>query len=81
MRFTNISGDSMVACDHCREDIAQGNLVFTVAPGKIEGGYIARDYNKGEMVLCPRCAKTLDQVLSLLSRRRSEELSLPLEAA
>lgn len=81
MRYTNISGDSIVACDHCREDIAQGNPVFTVAPGKIEDGYIARDYNKGEMVLCPVCAKTLDQVLNLLSRKRPERPFLPRKAA
>lgn len=80
-RYTDFRGKQIILCDHCRQDMPLDSPAFTLSPGKVAESYISRDYDKGEMVLCPTCADTVGQVLTLLGPRRSDRFIPTQEAA
>lgn len=81
IRLTDIQGNGTILCDHCRCDIPQGSHILSMNPGKVDDGFIARDYSKGEIVICPDCAGTLSTMLSLTGPRRALALVIHQEAA
>lgn len=80
-RYTDTSGTTIILCDHCRTDMAQGSSAFTLAPGRVGDGYINRDYDRGEMVLCPTCAAIVGQIMNLMGIRRADSMTICQEAA
>lgn len=80
-KYTDVHGNQVVVCDHCRHDIPPGDSTFTLSPGKAAEGYVLRDYDKGETVLCAGCAKTLGKVLGLMGIKRANDLIIDKEAA
>ena len=66
-RFTDCDGKHTILCDNCHLPMTAGNSVFSISPGKVSDGYIARDYEKGEIVLCAACAEQLSRLVTLLS--------------
>lgn len=80
-RYTNTNGDTTILCDHCRTDMAQGSSVFTLAPGRVGDNYVNRDYDKGEMVLCPACAAIVGQIMSIMGIKRADSMTITQEAA
>ena len=66
-RFTDCEGKQIILCDNCRRDMTMGESVFSFSPGKVSDGYISRDYDKGEIVLCPTCAEQVTRMVTLLS--------------
>jgi hypothetical protein len=75
-RYTNGYGKSIVVCDQCRKDIHLGANVYSLSPGKAEEGYITRDYEKTETVLCLECADTISRVLAIMGTRYADSLAL-----
>lgn len=75
-KYTDLAGNTITICDHCREDIPQGNAVLTVSPGIIKDNYVSKDYEKGELVLCPSCTRTVGQVLNLMGVKRADNMAL-----
>lgn len=66
-RFTDCEGKHTILCDNCRQDMTVGESVFSFSPGKVSDGYISRDFDKGEIVLCPTCAEQVTRMVTLLS--------------
>jgi len=66
-RFTDCEGKQIILCDNCRQDMTVGDSVFSFSPGKVSDGYISRDYDKGEIVVCPVCAEQVTRMVTLLS--------------
>ena len=58
------------------QGIPQGNAVFTVSPGIIKDNYVSKDYEKGELILCPSCTRTVGQVLNLMGVKRADNMAL-----
>lgn len=81
IKYTDIKGKSVVICDHCRGDIQHGATVISIAPGSVTDGFIVRDYNLGEIVFCPTCARNLGTILDMIGARRSHGLGAEREAA
>lgn len=79
-RYTDTMGNHVLMCDHCKKDMPLASDAFTMAPGKVADNYISRDYDRGEVVVCPECAGTIGKVLQLMGVKRAETLIL-LEAA
>lgn len=79
-KYTDTDGNSIILCDHCRRDMLQGEPAFTLSPGIIKEGYVGRDYDKAELVLCPSCTRMVGQVLNLMGVKRADNLAI-LEAA
>lgn len=80
-KYTDTNGNSVILCDHCRCDLPVASSVFTLAPGKVADGYISRDYDKGEMILCPTCAAVVGQIMALMGIKRADSISIVQEAA
>ncbi|TLM69212.1 MAG: hypothetical protein FDZ69_00120 [Deltaproteobacteria bacterium] len=80
-KYTDIHGNQVVVCDHCRADIPHGEPTFSLSPGKAADGYVLRDYERGETILCASCAKTLGQVLTIMGVKRAADLVIEKEAA
>lgn len=80
-RYTDVEGRSVILCDQCRQDIPVGGKAFTLSPGKIADGYVSRDYEKAEMVLCPVCAHAMGRVLAIMGTRYADHLIIHQEAA
>ena len=66
-RFTDAKGNNILLCDHCRHDMTAGDGAFSLSPSKVGDGFISRDYDKGEIVICATCAEQLSQLVVLLS--------------
>lgn len=79
--YTDIEGKSIILCDHCRCDMPQGGPAFTLSPGKVAEGYVSRNYDRTEMVLCAACARIVGQIMSLMGVKRAESLAIVQEAA
>ncbi|TLM63589.1 MAG: hypothetical protein FDZ69_12360 [Deltaproteobacteria bacterium] len=79
--YTNIDGQQIILCDHCRTDIPPGEPTFSLSPGKAAEGYVQRNYERGETILCAGCAKTLGQVLTIMGVKRAADLVIEKEAA
>jgi hypothetical protein len=80
-KYTDTNGNSVILCDHCRADMPLGSPAFTLAPGRIADGYIARDYDKGELILCPSCAVVVGQIMTLMGIKRADSMTITAEAA
>jgi hypothetical protein len=70
--YTDVEGSRCVVCNHCRCDIPDGANVFTLSPAEVKDGYASRDYDKGEIVFCPECSRTLGLLLNFKSIKRAE---------
>lgn len=80
-KYTDVHGNQIVVCDHCRTDIPPGEPAFNLSPGKAADGYVLRDYERGETILCASCAKTIGQVLTIMGVKRAVDLVIEKEAA
>lgn len=80
-RYTDTNGKSVILCDHCRCDMPQGSPAFTMSPGRIAEGYIARDYDKGELVFCLSCAAMVGQIMTLIGVKPAACMTIVQEAA
>ena len=80
-RYTDTNGNSLILCDHCHSDLPQGSPVFTLAPGRVADGYVSRDYDKGELILCPTCATVVGQIMNIMGIRRADSITVQQEAA
>ena len=80
-KYTDTKGNSIILCDHCRCDMQHGSPAFTLAPGRVSDGYVSRDYDKGEMILCPVCAAIVGQIMNLMGIKRADSLAIVQEAA
>ena len=66
-RYTDHAGQLSLLCDHCRNELPLGSSAYSVTVGKIDEGHLIRDYNKGEIVVCPVCATHITRLASLLT--------------
>lgn len=80
-KYTDTNGNSVILCDHCKTDLPKESPVFTLAPGRVADGYITRDYDKGELILCPTCASIVGQIMNLMGIKRADSMTVTLEAA
>ncbi|QXE87377.1 hypothetical protein KP003_02920 [Geomonas nitrogeniifigens] len=80
-RYTDFNGSNILLCDHCRADMPQGSPAFSLAPGTVGDGYLARDYNKGEIILCPNCSSIVSEIISLLVNKRTDKVTIVQEVA
>ena len=80
-KYTDTNGNNIILCDNCRCDLPQGDAAFVMAASKIADGYVSRDYDKGEMILCPTCASIVGQIMNLMGIKRADSLTLCQEAA
>ena len=80
-KYTDTNGNNFILCDNCRCDLPQGASAFTMAASKVADGYVTRDYDKGEMILCPVCASTVAQIMNLMGIKRADSLAVVQEAA
>jgi len=79
--YTDTEGNSIVLCDNCRCDMQKGSPAFTLSPGKVAGSYVSRDYDRGEMILCPDCSSIVGQIMNLMGVKRADNLTVIQEAA
>lgn len=80
-KYVDTHGNQIIMCDHCRTDMPAGTVAFTLAPGRIADGYISRDYDRGELVLCTSCAGVVSQIMNLMGIKRADNLTIPQEVA
>ena len=73
-KYTDTEGNQTILCDQCRQDINVDEQAFTLSPGIIADGYVKRDYDKGEMVLCRTCAHSLGRILAITGTRYADNL-------
>lgn len=74
--YTDCNGARFVLCDHCRCNIPLESQVFTLNPSVVKEGYTARDYEKGELVLCNDCTLAVGQVLNFMSVKQAHHIML-----
>lgn len=75
-RYTDTDGNTTVLCDHCRADLSPGSTALMLSPGKVENGYAARDYDRGELILCPACAGVVNQIMRIMGIKRADMSTL-----
>lgn len=80
-RYTDTTGASVLLCDRCRCDMPKGSAAYTLAPGRVADGFISRDYDKGELVLCEACSTLAGKIMSLMGIRRADAPTPEKEAA
>ncbi len=80
-RYTDTNGNNLILCDHCHTDLPTGSPVFTLAPGRVAESYVSRDYDKGEMILCPNCTAIVGQIMNIMGIKRADSLNIQQEAA
>jgi len=79
--YTDTEGKTIVLCDHCCCDMAQGSPAFMLSPGRVAEGFVSRDYARGELLLCPACARIVGQIMNLVGIKRADSLLVAQEAA
>ncbi len=79
--YTDTKGNHIMLCDHCRSDMRTGSQAFMLSPCKVADNYVSRDFDKGEMILCPDCSNLMGQVLHLMGMKWADCLTLAQEAA
>ncbi|MBJ6799750.1 hypothetical protein [Geomonas propionica] len=80
-RYTDTRGNHILLCDSCRQDMPAGTPAITIAPGRTADGFVSRDYDKGELILCAACASSLGYLMTMLGIKRAESLTATKEAA
>ena len=73
-RYTNGSGKSTIICDQCMQDMPHGDNVYSFSYSTVGDGYVSRDYDKSEIVLCLQRANTVSQVLAITGTRYADSL-------
>lgn len=79
--YTDTDGKTVLLCDHCRSDLPLGSPAFLLSPGEVGNGYVGRDYARGELVICPTCARIVGQIMTLMGLKRADSLTVIRDAA
>ena len=61
-KYTDVHGNQVVVCDHCRADIQHGEPTFSLSPGKAAEGYVLRDYVDARIFSGPPPGRELQRI-------------------
>jgi len=75
-RYIDGHGNSTMVCDQCRHDMEIGQSVYSITYCKVADGYVNRDYDRGEIIVCLSCAEKVSQVLAILGTRYADSLTI-----
>ena len=75
-KYTSTHGKHIFLCDQCKRDIFVGENVHSISFSKVEDGYVTKDYEKTETILCIECANTISRLLAITGTRYADSLAI-----